>query len=70
MKKLQSATLLLIFVVSALAKKERKDQKQEEKKENNDEIAYAVKDLNVAGCLVNLNGNYYDLSPLQLDQTE
>ena len=53
----------------AESKKENKEQKKSKNNDDND-IAYAYKDLNVAGCLVNLNGNYYDLSPLKLDQTE
>jgi hypothetical protein len=53
--------MILLLTPSSIAKKEKKQNKH-----GSSSIAYATGDLNVAGCLVNLNGNYYDLSPLKL----
>ena len=67
--KLISAVLFLILIWVVETKREEKEPKNKEKNKE-DNFVYASKDLNVAGCLVNLHGNYYDLNPLTLSQTE
>jgi hypothetical protein len=63
LKRHLSLIFIIIFIQTTNQKK-----RIEKSSRNKYTTAYATGDLHVAGCVVNLKGNYYELCDLELKQ--